>query len=114
MKLIKEPSPFALTLGSLAVGWIIAAAVHGFYISDVTVHAVAVGANVPDWASAFAAIPAWVWLLPAIIDLGVAAFARAMPAAAVRSLTVVSFAALIAYAGVAVFVLFLVSFAGTS
>ena len=114
MKLIKEPNPYAIALTSVAVGWLIAAAVHGFYISDVTPHAVAVGANIPDWVVGFAAIPAWVWLLPAAVDVGAAAFARTIAPAALRSLTIVSFAALVIYAFLAVAVLFFVSFAGTS
>jgi hypothetical protein len=114
MKLIKEPQPYAITLASVAVGWVIAAAVHGLYISDVVVHAVAVGANIPDWVSAFAAIPAWIWLLPAAVDLAAAAFSRSIAQPVLRSLAITSFAALIVYACLAVAALFFVSFAGTS
>ncbi len=114
MKLIKEPNPYAISLASVAVGWLLAAAVHGWYISDVAVHSVALGANIPGWVAGFASIPAWIWLLPALVDLAAAALARAMPMAALRSLSVASFAALIAYACVAVSVLFFVSFAGSS
>ena len=114
MKLIKEPNPYAIALSSVAVGWVIAAAVHGSYISDVAVHAAAVGANVPDWVLAFARIPAWIWLLPAVADLAVAAAARVIARPVIRSLTIASFAALIAYACVAVMVLFFVSFAGST
>ena len=63
MKLIKEPHPFTLGLGSLALCWLAAIGAQA-YIDDLAVHAVMLGAFLPDWLLSFAKLPVWLWVLP--------------------------------------------------
>ncbi len=69
------------------------------------------GAYVPAWLLAFAAIPAWTLLVPAVVD-GVAALsAPRFSGGAMRALTILNATALVTYAFVSLAVIFYVAFA---
>jgi hypothetical protein len=96
-------------LGIFAVCWLVAAGLQ-VYASDVGTHGAAVGAFVPGWLLAVAAIPWWALLVPAAID-GLAAIPAHLNAGIGRALTVLNAIGLIAYAFVAIAVIFYVAFA---
>jgi len=97
-------------LGIFAVCWLLAAALQ-VYVSDVGVHGSAVGAYVPGWLLAVAAIPAWALLAPALIDGAAAPFAARFSGGAMRAFTILNACGLVAYAFVGLAVIFYVAFA---
>jgi len=97
-------------LGIFALCWLIAAGLQ-VYVGDIGTHGSAVGAYVPGWLLATAAIPWWALLVPTAID-GLAAWAAAcLASGAHRTLTVLNAVGLIAYAFVAIAVIFYIAFA---
>ncbi|HTX57980.1 MAG TPA: hypothetical protein VMD47_12845 [Candidatus Acidoferrales bacterium] len=97
-------------LGAFGVCWLVAAALQ-VYASDVGTHGALVGAYVPGWLLAIAAIPWWTLLAPAAVD-GVAVLAAAnLSRGAMRVLTIVNAIGLVAYAFVSLAVIFYVAFA---
>jgi hypothetical protein len=97
-------------LGIFALCWLVAAGLHA-YASDVGTHGAAVGAYVPGWLLAFAAIPWWSLVAPAVVDgIGTALAAR-LSAGADRAFSLLNAAGLIAYAALAIGVIFYVAFA---
>ena len=99
-----------MRLGALAVCWLIAAGVQA-YASDVGPHGAQVGAYVPGWLLAAAAIPWWVFVAPALADAIAGLAAARLDAAPLRIITIVNAVGLVAYAFVSVAVIFYVAFA---
>ena len=97
-------------LGILALCWLGAAALQ-VYAGDTGTHGAAVGAYVPAWLLAFAAIPAWTLLAPAAIDGLAAAGAARLSSGAMRALTAINVAGLVCYAFASLAVIFYVAFA---
>jgi uncharacterized membrane protein len=97
-------------LGILALCWLGAAALQ-VYAGDTGTHGAVVGAYVPAWLLAVAAIPAWTLLAPALIDGVAAAVAARLSGAAMRVLTIVNAVGLVAYAFASLAVIFYVAFA---
>jgi hypothetical protein len=93
-----------------ALCWLAAAALQT-YASDVGTHGAIVGAYVPAWLLAVAAIPAWSLLVPALANAALALAAARFSDATMRTLTAVNAVALIAYAFVGIAVIFYVAFA---
>ena len=89
--------------------WLVAAGLQ-VYASDVGTHGAEVGAYVPGWLLAVAAIPWWALLVPAIVD-GIAALGAGLGGAIDRALTILNAAGLVCYAFVAIAVIFYVAFA---
>jgi len=97
-------------LAIYALCWLVTAALQ-VYVSDVGIHGAAVGAYVPGWLLAVAAIPSWTLLMPAVID-GVAALsAPRLSGGAMRAFTIANAVGLVAYAFVSLAVIFYVAFA---
>ncbi|HUA10061.1 MAG TPA: hypothetical protein VMA98_12415 [Candidatus Acidoferrales bacterium] len=100
-----------LQLGAFAVCWLVAAGLQ-VYASDVGSHGAQVGAYVPGWLLAVAAIPWWAFLAPALVD-GIAALAGAsLTPPVVRVLMLLNATGLVAYAFVSVATIFYVAFSG--
>lgn len=97
-------------LGIFALCWLVAAALQ-VYASDVGTHGAAVGAYVPGWLLAVAAMPPWMLIAPALVDAVAAAGSARLPGALSRALTIANAALLIAYAFVSVALIFYVAFA---
>jgi uncharacterized membrane protein len=97
-------------LGIFALCWLIAGGLQ-VYASDVGTHGAAVGAYVPAWLLAIAAIPWWMLLIPAAVDALTAWIAARLTNGAMLTLTILNSVGLVAYAFVAVAVLFYVAFA---
>lgn len=97
-------------LGIFALCWLVAAGLQ-VYASDVGTHGAEVGAYVPGWLLAVAAIPWWMLLIPALVD-GLAAVGAAwLNGTTDRALTVLNAVGLVCYAFVAIAVIFYVAFA---
>jgi hypothetical protein len=97
-------------LGIFGLCWLVAAGLQ-VYASDVGTHGAVVGAYVPGWLLAVAAIPAWTLLAPALVD-GVAALgARRLSDGLSRAFTIANATGLVAYAFVSLSVIFYVAFA---
>jgi hypothetical protein len=97
-------------LGAFVICWLIAAGLQ-HYASDVGTHGAIVGAYVPGWLLAVAAIPWWTLLAPALVDAVAMAAAGSLSAGASRALTWINAIALVAYAFVSLAVIFYVAFA---
>ena len=97
-------------LAIFALCWLAAAALQ-VYASDVGIHGSTVGAYVPGWLLAVAAIPPWTLLLPAAIDGMAALAAPRLSGGAMRAFTIANATGLVAYAFVSVAVIFYVAFA---
>ncbi len=110
MKRSGEPSPLTIILGLLAAAWLLVAAVHAFYLSDVVTHAANVGAAVPDWITGFVAIPAWIWIVPAIPLAAGAMLTQRIGARALKTLAIVAFAGVLIYGALALAILFSLAF----
>lgn len=93
-----------------ALLWLAAAALQA-YVSDIGTHGVIVGAYLPDWLLAIAAVPWWSLLAGAIVDAAVALAALHIPGAVLRLLSWLNGLLLIAYAATAVAVIFYIAFA---
>lgn len=111
MKLIKEPHPLTVSLAAVALCWVGAAVLHGTYISDLAVHAADLGVYFPGWLGGFVAIPAWLWLLPAGADAAAALLTSRLDMRALRAVATITFGGVLAYAVLALAVLYYVSFA---
>ena len=105
-----EPDPLTVILGLLAVAWLLVAATHAFYLRDVVMHAGNVGAAVPDWITGFVAIPAWVWVLPAVPVAAGAMLAQRVDRGVLRTIAIVAFAGVLIYGVFALTVLFSLAF----
>lgn len=90
--------------------WLAAAALQ-VYVSDVGTHGVIVGAYLPDWLLAIAAIPWWALLVPAAADALIALAALQISGAVLRLLSWLNGLLLIAYAALGVAVIFYIAFA---
>jgi hypothetical protein len=97
-------------LGIFALCWLLAAALQ-VYASDVGTHGAAVGAYVPGWLLAVAAIPAWTLLAPALVDGAAALGAARLSERPSRALTWINAIGLTAYAFASLAVIFYVAFA---
>lgn len=90
--------------------WLGAAALQA-YVSDVGTHGVIVGAYLPGWLLAMAAVPWWSLLGAVAVDALVALAALRIPGALLRVLSWINALLLIAYAAVGVAVIFYIAFA---
>jgi hypothetical protein len=81
------------------------------YASDVGTHGAIVGAYVPAWLLAVAAIPPWSLLVIAFADGAVALAAGQLSDATSRLLTILNAIGLVVYGFVSVAVIFYVAFA---
>ncbi len=97
-------------LGIFALCWLGAAGLQ-VYASDTGIHGAQVGAYVPAWLLAVAAIPAWTLLAPALVDGAAAAGARRLSSGAMRALIIINAVGLVSYAFASLAVIFYVAFA---
>ncbi len=97
-------------LGAYTLCWLVAAGLQ-IYAADVGPHGAAVGAYVPGWLLAVAAIPFWTLLLPAVVDTGAAAVAARVTPGAMRALDWFNAVGLVVYAFASLAVIFYVAFA---
>ncbi len=97
-------------LGAYVVCWLISAGLQR-YVADTGTHGAIVGAYLPGWLLAVAAIPFWALLLPALVDAAAALAAARLSPGTMRTFDWINAALLIAYAGASVAVLFYVAFA---
>ena len=81
------------------------------YAADVGPHGAAVGAYVPGWLLAVAAIPFWTLLVPAAIDAAAALGAGRLSHGAIRVLDWCNAVGLVVYAFASLAVIFYVAFA---
>ena len=93
-----------------ALLWLGAAALQA-YVSDIGTHGVMVGAYLPGWLLALAAIPWWAVLAVAAFDLLIALAALRLSDALLRVLAVLNSVFLVLYAFVGVAVIFYIAFA---
>jgi hypothetical protein len=96
-------------LGAYVICWLVVAGLQR-YVTDTGTHGAAVGAYLPDVLLAFAAIPFWTLLFPALIDAIAAAAAQLLTRGAMRVLDWINAIGLVAYAFGSVAVLFFVAF----
>ena len=96
-------------LGAYVVCWLVAAGLQ-VYASDVGIHGAIVGAYVPGWLLAVAAIPFWTLLAPALIDAIALLAAAQLTRGAMRALDWINGIGLVAYAFASVAVIFYVAF----
>lgn len=97
-------------LGIFALCWLGAAALQ-VYAGDTGTHGAQVGAYVPAWLLAVAAIPSWTLLTPALVDGAAATAASRLSGGAMRALTIVNAVGLVCYAFASLAVIFYVAFA---
>jgi hypothetical protein len=93
-----------------ALLWLGAAALQA-YVSDIGTHGVMVGAYLPAWLLAIAAIPWWGVLAVAGLDLLIALAALRLSDALLRALAFLNSAFLVFYVFVGVAVIFYIAFA---
>ena len=93
-----------------ALLWLGAAALQA-YVSDVGTHGVAVGAYLPSWLLALAAIPWWAVLSAVAVNAIIALAALHIPDGILRVLSWLNGALLVLYAAIGVAVLFYIAFA---
>jgi hypothetical protein len=96
--------------GIFALCWLGAAALQT-YVSDVGTHGVIVGAYLPGWLLAVAAIPPLAVLGVAVLDALVALAAPRLPDALLPVLAILNSVFLVAYAFIGVAVIFYIAFA---
>ncbi|HTC30534.1 MAG TPA: hypothetical protein VK702_07365 [Candidatus Acidoferrum sp.] len=97
-------------LGIFVLCWLGAAGLQ-VYAGDTGIHGAQVGAYVPAWLLAVAAIPPWTLLAPAVIDGVAAAAAARLSGGAMRALTIINAVGLVCYAFASLAVIFYVAFA---
>lgn len=97
-------------LGIFALCWLGAAGLQ-VYAGDTGTHGAEVGAYVPAWLLAVAAIPAWTLVAPALIDGVAVVGAPRLSGGAMRALTIVNAVGLVCYAFASLAVIFYVAFA---
>jgi hypothetical protein len=96
--------------GIFALLWLGAAALQ-VYVSDVGTHGVVVGAYLPSWLLALAAIPWWAVLAGVVVNAVAALAALRLSDGVVRALTWINSVLLVLYAAIGVAVLFYIAFA---